>query len=130
MAAGEEWRDADGWWDCRADYTDPNRATAAERPPIEITDRTCVRLLFEVSPSPDRIFVRSLDGIAVEGKPLRLPSIRFEHVALNKINIQVAIVIKIKQRHTAASNLRQVKLPGHAVVMLELEPNLLRDFFK
>ena len=78
VAAGEEWRDADGWWDCRADYTDPNRATAAERPPIEITDRTCVRLLFEVSPSPDRIFVLSLDGIAVEGKPLRLPSIRFE----------------------------------------------------
>src|SRR6185369_9711760 len=56
--------------------------------------------------------------------------IRFQNIALDQENIQVAIVIKIEKRSAAARDLGQVKLSRHAVVVLKLESDLFCYFFE
>ena len=52
-----------------------------DQPRVEFGRRTCIRLLFDVSPSPDQKLVLTLDGVAVEGKTLELPRIHFDKAA-------------------------------------------------
>lgn len=78
----------------RALSFDPGRVTLRERTgfwgreeaPLIATSGSCgsgcFLLRFDVSPSPDRTFVLSLEEVMVEDRPLRLPQIRFEEASL------------------------------------------------
>ena len=49
-----------------------------------------------------------------------------EHLTLNRVDIQVTIVIEVEQSDTWSHDLREVVLTGHSIHVHEIEPHRLR----
>ena len=50
---------------------------------------------------------------------------RAEHLSLNEVHVQVAVVVVVEQRHARAENLGHVESARHAVEMPEVETRVV-----
>jgi hypothetical protein len=68
-----------------------------------------------------QLTVRRIDRIA---QRLPLP----EHLSLDDVDVEIAVVVVVEQRHTGRHDLRVVELAGHAVEVDEVEAGRVRVF--